>query len=148
MAKLKPGDKAPAFEAEDQDGNTAALADFAGRKVFVYFFVLGLGFLFLEIYFMQRFILFLSHPLYTAAVVLSSFLLFAGLGSRYSKRLAANKAYRRSARYGIFGIAVLGLFYLLTLDPIFSFLLNLCRHRKEPAVVVSSRSVLLLVSLL
>jgi peroxiredoxin Q/BCP len=38
MAELKIGDKAPAFEAKDQEGGTVALADFAGRKVFVYFY--------------------------------------------------------------------------------------------------------------
>ena len=47
----------------------------------VYFMSLGLGFLFIEIAFIQRFILFVSHPLYALAVVLSGFLIFAGLGS-------------------------------------------------------------------
>ncbi|MEA3417945.1 MAG: SAM-dependent methyltransferase [Campylobacterota bacterium] len=94
------------------------------KRVLIYFFALGLGFLFLEIYFIQRFILFLSHPLYTIAVVLSSFLIFAGLGSSYSKRLAARKGYRKSAQYGIVGIFVFGLFYILTLDHIFGFLLT------------------------
>ena len=94
------------------------------KRVLVYFFALGLGFLFLEIYFIQRFILFLSHPLYTVAVVLSSFLIFAGLGSRYSKRLSELKGYSKSARYGIIGIFVFGLFYVLTLDHIFGFLLT------------------------
>ncbi|MEE8589470.1 MAG: hypothetical protein V3S80_09025 [Sulfurimonadaceae bacterium] len=106
------------------------------KKVFVYFFVLGLGFLFLEIYFIQRFILFLSHPLYTVAVVLSSFLIFAGLGSSYSKRLAALKGYSKSARYGIFGIFVFGLFYVLTLDHIFGFLLTQSAAIKIAASVV------------
>jgi len=92
--------------------------------VLVYFFALGLGFLFLEIYFIQRFILFLSHPLYTVAVVLCSFLIFAGFGSSYSKRLGTLKGYRKSARYGIVGIFLFGLFYLLTFDHIFSFLLT------------------------
>jgi hypothetical protein len=96
----------------------------AKKRVLLYFFALGLGFLFLEIYFIQRFILFLSHPLYTIAVVLSSFLIFAGLGSRYSKRLAALKGYSKSARYGIVGIFLFGLFYVLTLDHIFGFLLT------------------------
>jgi len=94
------------------------------KRVLVYFFALGMGFLFLEIYFIQRFILFLSHPLYTIAVVLSSFLIFAGLGSSYSKRLAELKGYSKSARYGIVGIFLFGLFYVLTLDHIFDFLLT------------------------
>ncbi len=38
MVALKPGDEAPDFAAKDQGGNTVALADFAGRKVFLYFY--------------------------------------------------------------------------------------------------------------
>jgi len=49
----------------------------------LYFSVIGLGFLFLEIAFMQKYILYLGHPLYAAAAVLAIFLAFAGLGSRY-----------------------------------------------------------------
>ncbi len=106
------------------------------KRVLVYFFALGLGFLFLEIYFIQRFILFLSHPLYTVAVVLSSFLIFAGLGSRYSKHLGELKGYSKSARYGIFGIFVFGLFYVLMLDHIFGFLLTQTDSIKIAASVV------------
>ncbi|MEA3372328.1 MAG: SAM-dependent methyltransferase [Campylobacterota bacterium] len=106
------------------------------KRVLLYFFVLGLGFLFLEIYFIQRFILFLSHPLYTVAVVLSTFLIFAGLGSSYSKRLGMLKGYSKSARYGIIGIFVFGLFYLLTLDHIFGFLLTQSAPIKIAASVV------------
>lgn len=35
---LIPGDKAPAFKAKDQNGNTVSLADFKGRKVVLYFY--------------------------------------------------------------------------------------------------------------
>lgn len=38
MEKLKVGDPAPAFEATDQDGNRRTLADFAGRKLILYFY--------------------------------------------------------------------------------------------------------------
>jgi len=106
------------------------------KRVLVYFFVLGMGFLFLEIYFIQRFILFLSHPLYTAAVVLSTFLIFAGLASRYSKRVAAVKGYKQTARYGIWGIVVLGLFYGVMLDHIFGFLLTQTEAVKIAASVL------------
>ena len=57
------------------------------HRVLIYFLALGLAFLFVEIAFIQKFILFLSHPLYAAAVVLSAFLVFAGLGSLFSTRL-------------------------------------------------------------
>ena len=35
---LKEGDKAPAFEAPDQDGNTHALKDYEGEWVLLYFY--------------------------------------------------------------------------------------------------------------
>ena len=38
MAKLKPGDRAPAFSLKDQDGNTVELSQFKGKKVFIYFY--------------------------------------------------------------------------------------------------------------
>jgi SAM-dependent methyltransferase len=55
-----------------------------------YFLALGLGFMAIEIPLLQRFTQFLSHPLYAAAVVLSAFLVFAGLGARFSARLRAD----------------------------------------------------------
>ena len=38
MEKLKAGSPAPAFEATDQDGNKRTLADYAGRKLILYFY--------------------------------------------------------------------------------------------------------------
>jgi peroxiredoxin Q/BCP len=35
---LKPGDKAPDFTLQDQDGNDVALSRLRGRKVLVYFY--------------------------------------------------------------------------------------------------------------
>jgi spermidine synthase len=60
-------------------------ANWGRPRVVTYFFAIGLGFLFLEIAFIQKFILYLGHPLYAAAVVLSVFLLFAGMGSKYGQ---------------------------------------------------------------
>jgi peroxiredoxin Q/BCP len=37
-AHLAPGDEAPAFELPDADGKTVSLADYAGRRVVVYFY--------------------------------------------------------------------------------------------------------------
>ncbi|MCC7413061.1 MAG: SAM-dependent methyltransferase [Gammaproteobacteria bacterium] len=48
----------------------------------VYFGGLGFGFMFLEIAFMQRFGLYLGNPLYAMAIVLATFLVFAGIGSQ------------------------------------------------------------------
>ena len=46
-----------------------------------YFAMLGLGFLMIEMAFIEKLGLILLHPVYSAAAVLSAFLVFAGLGS-------------------------------------------------------------------
>lgn len=38
MTELHTGDPAPQFTAPDQDGNTVRLADFQGRKCFIFFY--------------------------------------------------------------------------------------------------------------
>lgn len=68
-----------------QDKRMPPLAGSRGR-VLVYFMAIGFGFMFIEIAFIQKFVLFLSHPLYAVAVVLFAFLLFAGIGSRVAAR--------------------------------------------------------------
>ncbi len=35
---LKPGDVAPAFEVQDQDGKTVKLSDFKGKRVVLWFY--------------------------------------------------------------------------------------------------------------
>ncbi|MBS1221178.1 MAG: hypothetical protein H6R23_798 [Proteobacteria bacterium] len=87
--------------------------------VALYFTALGLAFMFLEIAFIQKFILFLSHPVYAVAVVLTAFLLFAGLGSRVAERFQAAGRSRRMVRLAAAVIAGLALLYMLALPPIF-----------------------------
>lgn len=38
MTTLKPGDKAPNFEAKDEQGNVRKLEDYAGKKLVVFFY--------------------------------------------------------------------------------------------------------------
>ena len=38
MAKLNPGDRAPAFEAPDQNEKIVKLGDYQGRNLFVFFY--------------------------------------------------------------------------------------------------------------
>jgi hypothetical protein len=98
-----------------------------GRRMGSYFFLLGLAFLFIEIAFIQKFILFLGNPLYAVAVVLSGFLVFAGLGSAASQRWArrVGRGGRSPVRLAVAGIVVIAAAYLLLLPPLFARLLEL-----------------------
>jgi hypothetical protein len=98
-----------------------------GRSMGSYFFLLGLAFLFVEMAFIQKFILFLSNPLYSVAVVLAGFLVFAGLGSASSGWLAVRLARGRAAavRAAVAGIAAFVLIYLWLLPLIFERFMGL-----------------------
>jgi len=77
------------------------------RRTLVYFGAIGLGFMFLEIAFIQRLMLFLSHPLYAVSVALGGFLVFAGLGSAASRALAHRRAglWPVATAIAVFGLA-------------------------------------------
>jgi hypothetical protein len=105
-------------------------------RVAMYFFALGLGFLFIEIAFIQKFILFLGHPLYAVAVVLTGFLLFAGVGSAtsswFAERIDAwhranpDRGLQLSAiQLSVIGIIAVLLLYLLILPTLFNSLRSL-----------------------
>lgn len=53
----------------------------------VYFFAIGIAFMFVEIPWLQRFVLYLGHPSYATTIVLSALLVGAGLGAMVSPRL-------------------------------------------------------------
>lgn len=93
-------------------------------RVIAYFSALGLGFMFVEIAFIQKFMLFLSHPLYAVAVVLCGFLLFAGLGSRWSGRLKGRLPERR-VRLAVAAIVGIALAYMFLLPELFRLLAGL-----------------------
>ena len=89
-------------------------------RVFVYFLALGLAFLFVEIASIQRFVLFLGHPVHAVAVVLSGFLVFAGIGSGYVQRvgIVAHRALPAAAA----GIAAMIVLHLFALPPLLEWL--------------------------
>ena len=70
-------------EASSQNPN-----NFAFPYLF-YFCCLGLGFMFLEIALLQKFLLFLGHPFYTLSTTLFSLLFFAGLGSLFTQHFSS-----------------------------------------------------------
>ncbi len=88
-------------------------------RLFVYFSGLGLGFMFIEIAFIQYFILLLGHPLYSIAIVLTSFLLFAGVGSFVARRWLHS-----GLRWVLLGIVLALPLYLLLLPLVFNLTLG------------------------
>jgi len=91
-----------------------------------YFLLLGFAFLFIEMAFIQKFILFLSHPLYSVAVVLSSFLVFAGIGSAASTTLARSleRDERSMISLAAWCILALALSYVFVLPWVFENLIG------------------------
>src|SRR5215469_5809785 len=57
-----------------------------------YFVAIGLGYILVEVAFIQRFLLFLGHPTYALTVVIFLMLLSSGAGSVVSRRCLANAA--------------------------------------------------------
>ncbi|NNK57152.1 MAG: hypothetical protein HKP44_07565 [Desulfofustis sp.] len=81
-----------------------------------FFSAIGCGFMLLEMGFLQRLEIYLGHPLYAAAAVLSGFLFFGGVGSILSARVEAPIS-RRHWLIGL-AIALLAVVYLVFLDTV------------------------------
>ena len=89
-------------------------------RVLIYFLSLGVGFMFIEMSFIQKFLLLLANPTYAVAVVLCAFLLFAGLGSLFSLKLGRVIKLRQPPPVIAIGLlSILALVYLQLLPPIF-----------------------------
>ena len=83
-------------------------------KSAVLFSMLGMGFMLIEISLIQRFMLFLGHPVLSLAVSLAALLGWAGVGSLWCGRVSPDKVHRSVAAAALFiSVAVLGYNYLL-----------------------------------
>ncbi len=97
-----------------------------------YFTAIGLAFFFVEVAFIQKFILFMGHPTYALAVVLAGFLVFAGIGawaSEHSSRLIAARLGldwpMATIDIAVVGVVVVAIGYLIVAPPIFAALSGL-----------------------
>jgi hypothetical protein len=93
-------------------------------RVMGYFLAIGLAFLFIEIAFIQKFILFLAHPIYAVAVVLCGFLIFSGMGSHYASRLVGKAGSQRLFPV-VLVLGLIALSYLWLLPALFSWLADM-----------------------
>lgn len=82
-----------------------------------YFASLGVGFMFVEFGLMQRFVLFLGHPVYALTITLFTLLFAGGLGSAASRRLTGGP--RRSILLCVPAVAGAAALYALALPWLF-----------------------------
>jgi len=106
------------FRPKEIQGQSRTLISGVRWQLFLYFSALGLGFLFIEIPLMQKFILFLDQPTYAFAIVLFTIFVFSGLGSLLSAKLA------KVLPQLIFTLALLAFLYPLLLPYFFEALLG------------------------
>jgi spermidine synthase len=81
-------------------------------RYLLYFLLLGVGFLFVEIPLLQRFIVYLGQPAYAFATVVGALLVASGLGSRF----LSNRIW---PPLGLAALATLALAYPLLIPPLF-----------------------------
>jgi hypothetical protein len=93
------------------------------QSVFL-FSMLGVGFMLMEISFIQRFVLFLGQPVLSLSVLLFALLVGAGLGSLWSGRLPADRI-RKGIAIASLSVAVMVLGYTFLLPVVFHQLLGL-----------------------
>jgi len=60
------------------------------RRPLIYFFAIGLGYLFIEIVLIQKFTLLLGHIVFSSSTIIFSTLLFSSIGALYSQRILVN----------------------------------------------------------
>jgi spermidine synthase len=109
----------------------------AGTKVtnLLYFACLGAGFIIVEVAMIQKFILFLGHPVYSLAVVLFSVLAFSALGSYLSGRVSEERLTPVLMKL-LVTLVLLVVLYIIALPPIFYGLVGLPREIRIVLAVV------------
>lgn len=102
-------------------------------RIFFYFSGIGIGYLFVEIAMIQRFILYFGNPIHAAAVVIGTMLLSSGMGSYASSRIKTLRTRPSFVLAGAILLLLLGsacltplMLKTIGLSPIFKFLVSLC----------------------
>jgi len=93
----------------------------ARLRVLLYFLVIGISYLFIEIAFIQKFVLFLHHPVYAISVSVAVFLVASGIGSMLVPRWGERLPPQLLIRWVVCGIALIGIGYLFWLGKWFTY---------------------------
>ena len=110
---------------------------FKGKRgtfgIIIYYGCLGMGYMLVEIFLIQRLVYFLADPIFSASIVITSMLIISGLGSLYASRYgpggrsaSAGHAASRTfiIRIAVAGIALSLLFYIFGLSPLINALIG------------------------
>lgn len=103
------------FLNKKNNSNFSGLFNF---YTFTFFFFIGVGFFFIEMSLIQKFVLFLCHPTYSLSITISSILIFSGIGSFFSNKIS--KIYKINVFFIIFIIIII---YILFLDKVMNLLI-------------------------
>ena len=90
---------------------------------FLHFLGIGIGFMFLEITFIQKFTRFLGDPVYSASAVLSSLLVFSGMGSILQEKIKMETI--RKIQFASGMIILLTIIFLNIVDPLLNYAVNM-----------------------
>jgi hypothetical protein len=93
------------------------------KKILLYFSLIGMSFMFVEITLIQKFILFLGHPLYSTALTIFALLFSSGIGSLLSKKLLGHNP-RKNIIFPLLFVACLILGYTLILPVFFKSMIG------------------------
>ena len=111
------------------------------RNIVIYFFSLGLAFLFIELAFIQKFTLILSQPLYAVATTLCAFLVFSGLGSLYVQHKAVSATTAQLQKLlsrAVTMIAVITMIYIFALPLLTDSVMALSEPMRISAAILLS----------
>lgn len=106
-----------------QSGKLAAL---------IYFLLLGLAYMFLEMGFIQKMTLLIGHPVFGVAVILSGFLVFSGCGSLAAECISFNKPQgtihsTHLIWLAVSAIVIIGIAEIILMALSFDWLVGFCR---------------------
>lgn len=112
---------------------------FSGEKgiggIIVYYACLGLGYMMVEIFLIQRLVYFLADPIFSVSIVITSMLIISALGSLFASRF---KDKTKTVRYAVGGIAVSIILYIFVLSPVINTFIGL------PLIVKSMIAIILI----
>ena len=100
---------------------------FRGRRgtlgIIVYYACLGMGYMLIEIYLIQRLVHFLANPIFSVSIVITSMLVLSGLGSLFARRYPEKRS--RLVRFAVAAISLTLIFYIFGLSPLIDGLIGL-----------------------